>query len=208
MGDGAIFPMLNIGSHTAEYRSKYQPWIDKYIFTPAQKRGQIVKHSDIRPDAGVDIVGDLSDPQFLNSLRQMRFRSVLCANLLEHVLNREEIARTLTEVVAPGCFLLVSCPYKFPFHPDPIDTMFRPTPDELAALFPGTSVIHRDILKCGTLISYSVGRFLGSPLLLAKSLVKRGGDKHPCPNEAPSSLRYGSWLFRQFQESCIVLQKE
>ena len=156
LGDDALYPMLNIGSHTAEFRTREQPWIDKYIFARARSLNLPVVHTDMRPQEGVDLVGDLTDPAFLASVTQKQFRSVFCSNLLEHVPNREEIARALIASVIPGGYIIVSGPYGFPYHPDPIDTMFRPSVEEMAALFPGTSLVRGEIVSCGTLTSYLV----------------------------------------------------
>ncbi len=138
--DSHAFPLLNVGSHTANFREREQPWIDRYLFAPLRQRGCPVVHSDLQDGEGIDLVGDLTLPEFLQELRARKFGSVICTNLLEHVPNRDEIARSLVEAVKPGGRLLVTCPQQFPYHPDPIDTLYRPTPDDLASLFPGTRV--------------------------------------------------------------------
>jgi hypothetical protein len=218
MDDASIFPMLNIGSHTEEFRRKQQPWIDKYIFGPARARGQVVKHSDIRAALGVDIVGDLADPAFLDQLHAMRFRSVFCSNLLEHVENREEIGRVLAGIVPTGAYLFVSCPHEFPYHPDPIDTMYRPGPAELASLFPGTCIRREEVLPCGTLVGYIAGRISGSPLAFARSLFRNGAEPSKrsrllergddAKRREPSRVRVlAPYLFKGFRETCLVLQK-
>src|SRR5262245_36370569 len=130
-----VFPMLNVGSSTAAFRTRDQPWIDRHLFAPARRKGYVVRHLDQKPDEGVDLVGDLRDGAFLARLAALRFRSVFCSNLLEHLVNREEVARTLVDLIPPGAYLFVSCPYRFPYHPDPIDTLYRPDTGELARLF-------------------------------------------------------------------------
>lgn len=62
MEPGDIFPMLNVGSSTEEFRTKKQPWIDQFIFKPIREKGYKVVHTDIKKDVGVDLVGDLTDP--------------------------------------------------------------------------------------------------------------------------------------------------
>ncbi len=100
--DAELHPMLNIGSHTEEFRKREQPWIDRYLFAPARDKGLSVVHSDLQSLPGVDLVGDLLDPVFLAKIAALRFRSVFCANLLEHVTNREEIAAALVKAVESG----------------------------------------------------------------------------------------------------------
>ncbi len=126
MDPPTLFPALNVGSSNAEDREIIQPWIDEYIFRPLEINQQTIQHLDIKREQGVDIVGDLSDPWFLEKLSKMQFKSVLCSNLLEHIPNKEEVCRILASIIPVGGYIFVSGPYNFPFHSDPIDNMFRP----------------------------------------------------------------------------------
>jgi len=65
-----------------------QPWIYDYIFGPLQMAQCIVKHVDIKPALGVDLVGDLSDPQFQEELIRHGFKSIFFSNVLEHLSER------------------------------------------------------------------------------------------------------------------------
>jgi hypothetical protein len=205
--EASVFPMLNIGSHTEEYRKQHQPWIDRYIFGPHRERGNPVKHLDIRSAAGVDIVGDLTNRAFLKELAAMEFRSVFSANLLEHVVNRQEIAAVITSIVPVGSYLFVSCPFKFPFHADPIDTMFRPDIGELAALFPGTAIRKAAIVDCGSFAGYVLARVCGHPLAFLRTLLRKG-SQIDAPDGLGSVRHLLPWTFRRFQETCLVLQRE
>src|SRR5882724_6928996 len=97
-----IFPLLNVGSSTGEFRTRTQPWIDGNIFAPIRKVGGKVYHLDIKEAEGVDIVGDLFDPKFLDRIAQMNVRSIMVSNLLEHVTNRQDIADVLLKIVPAG----------------------------------------------------------------------------------------------------------
>ena len=66
-----------------------------------------------------------------------RFRALLCCNVLEHVRDPGEFARRCGTLVMSGGVLAVTVPRSYPHHSDPIDTLYRPTPEEAAALFPG-----------------------------------------------------------------------
>ncbi|MCS6851724.1 MAG: hypothetical protein NZ700_11215 [Gemmataceae bacterium] len=204
----AIYPMLNVGSNTWEFRTRHQPWIDRYLFAPARQRGQVVKHLDLQADHGVDLVGDLTDPAFLRQLAAMEFRSVLCSNLLEHVPNREELAATLVGIVPVGGYLFVSCPYRFPYHPDPIDTMFRPGVEELAALFPGTSVERQAIVDGGRMATLLLRDIARRPMAFAgaviRRLVRRSAEDRQVITRGASFL---PWFFRRVQATCVVLRK-
>src|SRR5438876_7978807 len=129
-----VFPMCNIGSSTEHFRRVEQPYIDKYLFEPARARNLKVVHVDTKAAAGIDLVGDLTDPNFLRRVTTLNIKSVMCCNLLEHVTNRQIICDAMRSMVRPGGYLFLTVPYRFPYHEDPIDTMFRPTIDELARL--------------------------------------------------------------------------
>jgi len=97
---------------------------------------------------GVDIVGDLLDREFLDRIAQMKVRSVI----LELTSARDQSAgcfRCSVEHVPPGGYIIVSGPKSFPSCPDPIDTMFRPTIEEMHKHFPGTEIVNSAIIDSG-----------------------------------------------------------
>ena len=73
----------------------------------------------------MDIVGDLTDADFLVAVRKARYKSVLCSNLLEHIIGPEKICNAIVDVVEPGGYIVVTVPNLYPYHGDPIDTKFR-----------------------------------------------------------------------------------
>src|SRR5262245_56566951 len=141
-----LFPMLNVGSSTEDYRTIQQPWIDQNIFAPIRKRGGKVYHLDMKEARGVDIVGDLLDRKFLDGIAQMKVRSVMVSSLFQHVTNRQEVSDVLLSIVPPGGYMIVSGQKSFPYCPDPIDTMFRPTIEEMHKHFPGTEIVNSAII--------------------------------------------------------------
>ena len=111
-----LSPMLNIGSSTGRFVTRAQPWIDEFVFAPLRARGVQVLNSDLKAAPGVDLVGDLEDPRFLEELSKQEFKSLLCSNLLEYVRSPARIARTLAGAVVPGGYLFVTGPYRYPFQ--------------------------------------------------------------------------------------------
>ncbi len=218
IGDSELFPMLNVGSHTEEFRETTQPWINDYLFRPFAKRGLSVEHTDIQAAPGVDLVGDLTDPDFQSILRSRRYQSVFCNNLLEHVTEPERICNALVECVSAGGYLLLSVPHRFPYHPDPIDTMFRPSPDELAGFFPNTKIVKSKKLVCGNLATYSGMRLIQNSRSLAQTLFERSQGKTGADRATPQQrqsaehiasgtvFRFLPWLIRPFVISCLILQ--
>jgi len=215
-----IYPLCHAGSSTGEFREKDQPWIDREIFAPARRAGRTVIHADLKPAPGVDLVGDLSDPAFRASLRALGIQSLLCANLLEHVPEPGQIAHGLLDILPPGGWLFVTVPRAFPYHPDPIDTLFRPSPSELAALFPGTELIAGEVLNCGTLTGYTLRRLVSQPgAVVARIFSFLGPRSASLPAHTPLEASrtnvppatwgsYFPWLFRTLQVTAIVLRKK
>jgi hypothetical protein len=152
-----LFPLLNVGSSTGEFRTRTQPWIDENIFAPIRNHGGKVYHLDIKEAEGVDIVGDLFDPAFLERIARMKVKSILVSNLFEHVTNRQDIADVLLKIVPPGGYIIVSGPQRYPYHADPIDTMFRPTLEEMHAHFPGTEIVESAEIDSGNWRQWHVG---------------------------------------------------
>ena len=198
-----VFPMLNIGSSTQDFREKEQPWIDEKLFFPARKMGYSVIHLDMKNDVGVDIVGDLCDSSFLQKLSEMNIKSVLCSNLLEHVLNREELCKNISSIISGGGYIFLTVPYKFPYHRDPIDTMYRPNIDELSKSFPQHKILDSEIVEGGLLVkSTSI-----APILYAIAMFIRVMVPIYQPLRWLDSVRYSLWLFRTISATCVVLEK-
>jgi SAM-dependent methyltransferase len=197
-----LFPMLNFDSSTEEFRTRTQPWIDRCVFAPARKKGLKVVHMDMKAAPGVDIVGDIFDAATAAKLASMKFRSVLCSNLLEHVEDRQRISSLLESIVSPSGLIIVSCPYRYPYHPDPIDTGYRPSPEGIASIFKQSRLVRGQILDCGIYLE----RLIRDPLLLTKMFVRLLIPFYK-PAEWWATLRLQAWLFRNLRVSCAVLQK-
>jgi hypothetical protein len=68
------------------------------------------------------------------------------------VIDPDRLVRHCLDLVAAGGLLFVTVPFSYPYHRDPIDTMYRPNPAELAELLCGARVLDSTIL--GTGVSY------------------------------------------------------
>lgn len=129
----------NIGSSSLIFRTKIQPHIYNNIIAPMEKNGANVVHIDLKEEEGVDVIGDITSPTFGESFRD-QFDLVLCTNLLEHVLDINLVVQNLVKSIKSAGYILITVPYKYRLHFDPIDNGFRPTPDEIAELFSGTNL--------------------------------------------------------------------
>lgn len=199
-----ISPLVNIGSSTREFREVRQPHIEALLFAPLRERGARVLHTDLKPEPGVDIAGDLGDPAVQAALRAHRPRAALTSNLLEHVTRPAELARAIGALVPPGGIVVATVPRSYPYHADPIDTGFRPTPAELAALFPGFALLRGEVVADSTYAGELFGdglTGLGKGVRSLAAAVRRRGEIGRAYRDR---LR---WLFRPFTTTCVVLER-
>lgn len=140
---------LNIGSSTAQFRQEAQPHIHRELIAPLEAEGLQIVHCDMKADPGVDEVGDLLDPEFQARLRDHAAGVLICSNLLEHLADPRAFAMACASLVAPRGHAIVTVPYSYPYHADPIDTGLRPTPDEIAAMIPDLKLVRSEIVAGG-----------------------------------------------------------
>jgi SAM-dependent methyltransferase len=198
-----ISPLLNVGSSTSDFREAAQPWTTRDIFNPLCRRGVEIVHLDARPGTGIDIRADLLDDIDFVRVASRRYRALLCCNILEHVRDPGEFARRCVELVAPGGVIVVTVPRSYPRHGDPIDTLYRPTPDEAAALFPDTLTIASQIIETGESYRDAVRR---RPWILLRHLARL-----PVPfldfEKWTASMQKPYWLFHDYRVSALVLRR-
>jgi len=199
---GSLSPILNVGSASAAFREQVQPWIDREIFAPLRRRGVAVHHLDIREGDGIDMHGDLTDDSFVAGLGDNGYRALLCCNFLEHVAAPSAICAKLELLVPVGGYLIITVPNRFPYHPDPIDTMFRPAIEDIVQLFPHCRLMHGEVLDCGTGWDY-VDRNPGA--LIAKVKRRLAGFREH--GGVKGSASFLPWLFRRFRQTCALLQR-
>ena len=65
----ANFPLLNIGSSTGHFRKVIQKHIHENIFVPLELAHKKVIHLDMKMAEGVDMIGDLAEDEFRESLK-------------------------------------------------------------------------------------------------------------------------------------------
>jgi SAM-dependent methyltransferase len=145
----ALSPVLNLGSSTEDFRCRAQPWIDELIFAPLRRRKVEVIHCDLKQAPGVDLTHNILEDEGFAALKALKPRTVLLCNILEHVLEPGLLTRRALDVLQPGGRLIVTVPRSYPHHRDPIDTMFRPTPEDVATFVPEAILEHAAILPTG-----------------------------------------------------------
>jgi SAM-dependent methyltransferase len=197
--------VLNLGSGSKRFREVSKPYIDREIFEPLARAGARVVHSDLKAGEGVDIGGDLFDAVVQARLRELRADAIVACNIMEHLPTdlRRRFPAVLDGVLAPGGVLVVTVPYSYPYHADPIDTLYRPSPKELCALFP-----RYEVLDARTIDSESYGdEFLaGGPWRMTRKVL-RMFFPFVRPKRWFSHAHRMLWLFRPYRLSGVVLRK-
>jgi SAM-dependent methyltransferase len=198
-----LSPLLNIGSSTGEFRERAQPWTVRNIFAPLERRGVEIVHLDARRGTGIDICADLLDAADFAGVKRRDYRSLLCCNVLEHVRDPGEFARRCAKLVTPGGIIVVTVPRSYPHHGDPIDTLYRPTPEAAASLFPDCSTVAAEIIDVGESYRDEVRR---RPWILMRHVLRA-----PVPFVDVAKWRHSMskpyWLFHNYQVSAVVLER-
>jgi hypothetical protein len=200
---GRLSPLLDLGSGSTAVHEAVQPWIEHQLFCPLRARGVEIVHVDMRAGPGIDVQADLTDPADVLRLGGLRPRALLCCNLLEHVAEPERLARHCLAMLADGGLVFVTVPYSYPYHRDPIDTMYRPCPRELAELFAGTRLLHGTILGAGRSYRDDVRQ---RPWLLLRHVAR-----FPVPflsfEKWRRSMAKLYWLGAEYRITCAVFER-
>ena len=153
--------LLNLGSSTKYFRSQVQPHIQK-LFDRMETKGWDIKHLDLKPDEENQYCLDITKPENQKILKAENFDCILIANVLEHIPMAElpEFVKAVLRIAKVGTRVVVTVPYSYPIHEDPIDNRLRPTPEEICRLFKLNSDGYSKILECGNFledfISFSI----------------------------------------------------
>jgi hypothetical protein len=197
--------VLNLGSGSKRFREVSKPYIDREIFEPLARRGARVVHADLKSGEGIDVSGDLFDPAVQARLRELHPDALLACNIMEHLTkgSRERFPAVIDSLLPAGALLVITVPYSYPYHADPIDTLYRPSPAELCARFPGYQVIAARTIESE---SYGDEFVAGGPLRMARKLL-RMLFPFVRPRRWLSHAHRMLWLFRPYVLSGVVLRK-
>ena len=198
-----LSPLLNLGSSSAARRETVQPWVDDQVFRPLRTRGVQIVHVDMRELQGVDFRADLTDPADVLRLSELRPKALLCCNLLEHVPEPGRLAQHCLDLLPAGGLVFVTVPFSYPYHRDPIDTMYRPSPAELGELFADARLLEATILGAG--VSYR-DTIRDRPWILLRHFCR-----FPVPflsfDKWKRSMARLYWLAAEYRITCAVFEK-
>jgi hypothetical protein len=193
----AISPCCDIGSGAAARPSGIDLMLSPYGVRPITFDG--------RAGPGVDHAGDIFSPAICRELQRIRPRSIICNNMIEHLPAARigEFANILDAALADGGYLLVSVPRSHPYHPDPIDNMFRPDPAQLAGLFPAMTVLAEAVVRGPTYWQELRKADRATYWRVVTRLLKpfRRFDRWK------ATAHRLLWLGRPYEQTCLVLQK-
>ena len=133
--------IINLGSGNREQLKKTKPWVSKNVFDLFKKQKAKILHVDAENFPGVDIVQDLSQPNSLSFCDKLKGSKLfILANVLEHIPKKvyAEFLNKIYSKMNSKDGLIIMVPYGYPYHADPIDTKYRPSPNELNQLLPLT----------------------------------------------------------------------
>lgn len=130
--------VANLGSSTKYFREVIQPHIHQHIIQTLFNNNWQVINIDIKADEGVDIVADVTQNSILHTVPSSAL--TICTNMLEHVLDIPMVIKHLIGITTINGYILITVPYKYKKHLDPIDNMFRPTPNQIIELFKNYSI--------------------------------------------------------------------
>lgn len=198
-----LSPVLNIGSGTYHFRTVKQPHIHTHVFAPLEKRGVRIIHADLRAGEGVDVVGDFFDDAVFSRLKSYEAKALICTHMFEHVEDRNALARRLMDLLPKGALFFITVPLSYHEHHDPIDTMYRPTPDELAQLFPGQEILRKDVLTGGTYW----GKVRERPFTVFFNHFTRFFVPFISWRKWKRSMRKLYWLFHHYKVTAIAGRK-
>lgn len=198
-----LSPLLNLGASTRHFREVGQPYIHELVFRPLEARGVRVIHSDLKAAEGVDVVGDVFNDADFARLKAANPRAVICSHMFEHVRDREELVRRLLALLPENGLFFVTVPSSYHEHNDPIDTMYRPTPDELARLFAGQRMLHKIELVGDNYWSFVAQR----PLTLFLRHLFRFFVPFLDWHAWKRSIRKLYWLYHPYKVAAVVGRK-
>ena len=198
-----LSPILDIGSQTLAFRTAEKPYIHNDLFAPLIARGVSIIYSDLQEGEGIDISANLLSDEGYDQIKAAAPRTVFCNNVLEHVLDPAEFARRCFEILPPGGRLVITVPNSYPHHRDPIDTMFRPTPDEICALIDAPiEVVASEIIDTGSYRNNLKKR----PWIIYRQIIRL-----PFPflgwTKWKRSMKTFYWMIWPYRQSCVVIQK-
>lgn len=193
--------IANIGSSDEE-AIRVHPWIEEIFLSSLRKNGQVL-NIDIKGSANVDIVGNLLEEDFIAKLSKYKFDAVCCMNVLTCIEDKKKLSQSLIDIIEEGGLVLVSSSKRHPYVKDPVDTMFRPTIEELYELFPETKILRKAVVEGESYFHFLTQNKKYLAITAARMFA-------PFYNFETwlNLVKYLPNMFSRYQTTCLILQKD
>ena len=197
---------INLGSGAISQQRLKKPWIEQFIFAPLQSRRIDVIHTDLVIHSGVDLKVDLSSEEDLQKLRKIgHSRVFLLCNVLEHVpaALRVMMIDSIISIMNQFDHLIITVPFRYPYHADPIDTGYRPSATELSSTI-GLGVTYAQTIPAG---NFREELMMMTP---AKRLRKILKPLYPFQklNKYRENLSRLQFLFKPYEITIVAAQRK
>ena len=151
---------VNLGSSSLDFIEYNQPYIENLVLKPISKNFKLI-NVDVKVDSNIQLVADFLTDSGQKIIKEQHAKIFLVSNLLEHIPAALDGINQLKKLVESNSYIILTGPKSFPYHPDPIDNMFRPKLTEIYALFEKDfEIIELVIVKNGTVFSSNFLLFL------------------------------------------------
>ncbi len=197
----SIDPILDLGGSTEYYRKYFQPWLENSFYKQIKQKGIRVFFADIKSDKGVDFVGDIFDDGFVNLLKSQNFKCIFCCNFLEHVLDPKDLIDRCLKILPRGGILVITVPHSYPYHRDPIDTLFRPNISKLSQLIDEHEILASEIISTGSYRDH----IKKAPWKIFRH-IRIFFPFFGIEKWKRSTIKL-KWLFTDFRHTCMIIKK-
>lgn len=197
---------INLGSGNIYHQRLKKPWIEQFIFVPLQSRGVNVIHTDLMISDGVDLKIDLSSEEDLLKLAKIgNSRVFLLCNVLEHVPSefRAVIINSVVSIMNRLDHLIITVPFRYPYHADPIDTGYRPSATELSSTI-GLNITYAQTIPAG---NFREELQMMTPTKRLRKLLK---PLYPFqkPSKYRENLSRLQFLFKDYEITVVAAQRK
>jgi SAM-dependent methyltransferase len=193
--------VLNFGSQNQNYNKESRHIMD-YVINPLKENYQL-RNLDIKSGVGIDYSGNIFDDIFFDELKTHRFDCILLCNVLEHVTDIQLMINRIIELIPPNGYIIITVPYKYPVHFDPIDNLYRPNVDELTSLLKGFTLIKGEII---TDYSYSYYLLKNIKTLLL-TVLRASLPFYKYKKWKEVAIPKFAWWNKKFKVTCVIMKK-
>lgn len=194
--------ILNFGAQDINYL-KYQKYIVENVYTPLEKKKCKIINFDLKPGTGIDVYGDLSDENVFQKVKDLKCEYILLFNVLEHVDNVKLFVSLIKKLLNEGNIIMITVPFNYPYHEDPIDNLLRPTPGEIKEMFEGFILLEERIITDYKFIYYLLTNYR----LLIKYVIRLSTPFYKYERWKTNIIPKLKYLFSSFKVSGVILKK-